>query len=167
MGIISSIKIKRDIRNSTYISDKDFIKDKDIILNILNREININLFNICICNNSIILELEESILSNNISKLNNLFNNHKLYIFNKLDDNYRNSNFIVNNYLDDYLFDEIDYDYNSMYSPVEIETKVIGLWRSNNIKMKDYNNTLELLKYYGREFFNNELVNLIIYAIDL
>lgn len=133
----------------------------------MNREINIKLFNISIKNNYIYLELKNKIIKKNINKIKKLFNKHKLYKFKYINNNINTNKIIFNNYLCDNLFDEIDLDYNSIYSPIKIESSIVGIYTSDLINIRDINNTLNLLKYYNQVFFNNNLSNIIIYGIDM
>lgn len=123
------------------------------------------MFNIYINNNSINLYLKSNLFYNNIFKLNDLFIKHKLFKF-KLN-NSINNNLINSDYLDNNLFDDIDCDNNSLYSPVEVYTSVFNIWSSDYIELDNYNNMFNLLKYYSYVYFNNELVNLLIYSINL
>ena len=164
-GIITGIKLLRDNRNNTYTSDSDFIKDKDNILDILNRVINIKLFNISTGNNYIYLELKNKIIKRNINNIKKFFIRHRLFKFKYI---YNNTNScIFNNYLDDYLFDDLDVDFNSIYSPIMIETYIIGIYTSDYITIRDYNDILNLLKYYNRVFIKNKLANIIVYGINI
>lgn len=97
--------------------------------------------------------------------MNDLFIKHKLFKF-KLNNSF-NNNLINSDYLDNNLFDDIDCDSNSLYSPVEIYTSVFNIWSSDYIELDNYNNIFNLLKYYGYVYFNNDLVNLLIYSINL
>lgn len=107
------------------------------------------------------------IIKKNIKRIKKLFNRHKLYKFKYINNNINTSNIIFNNYLDDYLFDDLDIDYNSIYSPIKIESCIVGIYTSELINIRDINNTLNLLKYYNRVFLNNSLSNIIIYGINM
>lgn len=48
-----------------------------------------------------------------------------------------------------------------------IESFIVGIYTSELINIRDINNTLNLLKYYNRVFFNDKLSNIIIYGIDM
>lgn len=166
IGIVIELTIKRDIRNKTYLSDEEFIKDKDIILNIIKKNIDIDLFNISIDTNSIKLTIKEEILKNNLEKLKDFISMHSLYEFSPI--NFReNNNTFCNSIIDEYYFNDIDKDFNSMYYPVFFDTKVIELFiSSNKVNITDINNILTLLKSYSNEFFDNVLRKLLIYSIE-
>lgn len=99
-------------------------------------------------------------------KLKVYFYNHKLYKF--IDCFDENSNITFRNIIDDYSFDEIDIDYNSKYSPVILNYKVIGLFRSKDIiDFYDIDDLLILLKLYSNQFIDIKITDLLIYGVDV
>ena len=48
-----------------------------------------------------------------------------------------------------------------------IESFVVGIYTSEFINIRDYNDTLNLLKYYNRVFIKNKLANIIVYGINI
>lgn len=81
VAIIIQVDITRDQHNKTYLTDKDFLKDKDKILSIVSNDINIDIYDIRITNNAIILNLNEEILNEEIYSLASELRNHPFCMF--------------------------------------------------------------------------------------
>lgn len=166
VGLVVEIEIKIDKHNNTYSNDIDFIKDKDKILNIINRDIDINLFDIEITD-EIKLKLKNNLI-NNINEINKVFNKHLLYKFNKSNNKSLSiRNMYCNNLIDEYNLNEIDKDPDSLYYPIDINYKAIELFITKDIiDIKNINNIFALLKSYSNEYFDNLLSSLLLYGIE-
>ena len=118
------------------------------------------MFNIIYYDNYIKLVLRKSYFYKYIDSIFDCFYNHKLFDFKYSDNtgiyNYKNS-------FDDYLFYDIDRDYNSIYSPISIDTKVINLFECF-YDSSNSDNTFNLLDSYSREFISNNISLLLMYG---
>lgn len=166
VGIIKKIIIKREKNNKTFLSDEEFIKNRDLVLDVINKSIPIDLFNIFYEDNKMILEINSNIVMDNINDLEQSISNHSLFKFIRSSE----MSFInfKNDIIDNSYFDYIDKDGSSLYYPVSLETEVIELWSSdikNEIDSKD--NLLLLLKYYSKIYMNSNLLEkILVYGIS-
>lgn len=166
VGIIKKIIIKREKNNKTFLSDEEFIKNRDLVLDVINKSIPIDLFNIFYEDNKMILEINSNIVMDNINDLEQSISNHSLFKFIRSSE----MSFInfKNDIIDNSYFDYIDIDDGSLYYPVSLETEVIELWSSdikNEIDSKD--NLLLLLKYYSKIYINSNLLEkILVYGIS-
>ena len=168
-GIIKQITIMRDTRNCTYRNDQEFIKDKDRILNILAKDIDLELYQEYILGDRIIFKIKTNIFKNYFLSLSNMVCNNPICKFD-VSLNFENYNTEKTN--DIFHFEgieRIDKDITSPYYPVCLDTKICDIWISaNSYKGRDVYNMLALLSAYSREYFlDNPLIKSLIYSVIL
>lgn len=158
----------KDKRNNTYKSDKAFLKDKDSILNILSKDINLQIYDEYTIDNKIILILKSDYLDRHLISLSSYVCSNPIYDF-QVDFSLPES---INKKITNTIFEldgieEIDKDIYSSYYPICFETKIKSIWISlNPYQGEDITNLITLLTSYSREYFyDNPLVKSLIYSV--